>query len=88
MGIQELKGADRQPVAVQYGKGTVDGFSENHCKSSISAVLFDIEIHRYYYLSHSNFARQHLTSLKRHLISARETRYAEHNEKTCRSYYL
>jgi hypothetical protein len=30
---------------------------------------------------------QHLTSLKRHLINARESRYAENIEKTCRSYY-
>ena len=47
--IQALKGAYRQPVAVQYGTGRVDGFSENHCKSVNSAVLFDIEIHCSYY---------------------------------------
>jgi len=55
--------------------------------SAISAVLFDNAIHCYYYLSHSNCARQHLTPIKRHLISAREARYAEHNEKTCRFPY-
>ena len=43
--------------------------------SAISAVLFDNAIHCYY-LYHSDFARQRLASLKRHLISAREARYA------------
>jgi len=55
--------------------------------SAIPAVLFDNTIRCYYYLSPSNFVRQHLTSLKRHLISAREARYAEHNEKTYRFPY-
>jgi hypothetical protein len=43
---------------------------------AISAVLFDIGIHCYYYLSHPNFALQNLITVKRHLIRARETRYA------------
>jgi hypothetical protein len=53
---------------------------------AISAVLFDNAMYCYY-LYHSNLARQHLTPPKRHLISAPEARYAEHNEKICRFYY-
>jgi hypothetical protein len=47
--------------------------------SIISAVLFDNAIHCYYYLSHLNFAREHLTPLKRHRIRVWEIRYAEYN---------